>query len=128
MSIRTAVVDELIQAAINRGADTIVNLGAGLDTRPYRMTLPIGMRWIEVDYPSIIEFKERRLLSKIPGCKLERVKLDLRKLSDRRRFFSRVGTSSQHIVVVTEGVVPYFTVEETALLADDVRSMRGVRA
>src|SRR5947208_2742107 len=36
MAIRTVAIDRLIQDAIRMGADTVLNLGAGLDTRPYR--------------------------------------------------------------------------------------------
>jgi O-methyltransferase involved in polyketide biosynthesis len=32
----------------------VVNLAAGLDTRPYRMALPAARQWIEVDLPSIL--------------------------------------------------------------------------
>jgi methyltransferase (TIGR00027 family) len=43
---RTAVLDELIMDAVRGGADTILNLAAGLDTRPYRLPVPPGIRWI----------------------------------------------------------------------------------
>src|SRR5690349_10113943 len=33
--LRTVVIDAFIQQAIAGGADAILNLGAGLDTRPY---------------------------------------------------------------------------------------------
>src|SRR5450755_2299399 len=33
--IRTVIIDEMIQKAVAAGIDTIVNLGAGLDARPY---------------------------------------------------------------------------------------------
>src|SRR6185437_14845508 len=42
---RTAVLDELILTAIRDGADTVLNLAAGLDTRPYRLSLPSSTRW-----------------------------------------------------------------------------------
>ena len=35
--IRTVIIDALLRQAIADGVDTILNLGAGLDTRPYRM-------------------------------------------------------------------------------------------
>src|SRR5512133_746902 len=38
--IRTKIIDEFIQVAIAEGVDTILSLGAGLDTRPYRLELP----------------------------------------------------------------------------------------
>jgi methyltransferase (TIGR00027 family) len=57
--IRTVALDRLIQAAIEQGADTLINLGTGLDTRPYRMKLPPNLRWVEVDFPHIIDYKRR---------------------------------------------------------------------
>ena len=46
---RTVVFDRLIEDSIASGADMVVNLAAGLDTRPYRMALPANLPWIEVD-------------------------------------------------------------------------------
>src|SRR3569623_650258 len=37
LAIRTVVIDKFVHEAVVRGFDTIVNLGAGLDTRPYRL-------------------------------------------------------------------------------------------
>ena len=56
--IRTVIIDGFIQRAVKDGVDTILNLGAGLDTRPYRMELPRSLRWIEVDFPDVIALKE----------------------------------------------------------------------
>jgi len=39
MVVRTCAIDRLILMAIEKGIDTVINLGAGLDTRPYRMQL-----------------------------------------------------------------------------------------
>ena len=61
MVIRTLIIDDLIQKAVVAGADTVVNLGAGLDARPYRMALPESLRWIEVDYPQVIDWKADKL-------------------------------------------------------------------
>jgi O-methyltransferase involved in polyketide biosynthesis len=44
-SIRTVVIDQLLLEAVARGAGTVLNLGAGLDTRPYRLALPATLRW-----------------------------------------------------------------------------------
>ena len=74
MVIRTVIIDDLIKRAIAKGVDTIINLGAGLDTRPYRMDLPRSLRWIEVDYFHVIALKETRLAEETPRCRLERQK------------------------------------------------------
>jgi methyltransferase (TIGR00027 family) len=55
MAIRTRIIDELIAHAAENEVDTVLNLGAGLDARPYRLNLPKDLLWIEVDYPNIIE-------------------------------------------------------------------------
>lgn len=56
LTIRTVAIDRLIVMAIENGVDTVINLGAGLDTRPYRMKLPSLLRWIEVDFPHMIDY------------------------------------------------------------------------
>ena len=40
VAIRTGLIDAFIRSAISSGIDTVINLGAGMDTRPYRMDLP----------------------------------------------------------------------------------------
>ncbi|MFZ0921443.1 MAG: class I SAM-dependent methyltransferase, partial [Candidatus Acidiferrales bacterium] len=55
---RTLLFDQFVSRAIIEGADLILNLGAGLDARPYRMDLPQGLRWIEADLPEIVAYKQ----------------------------------------------------------------------
>jgi methyltransferase (TIGR00027 family) len=122
MAIRTRIIDDFIVSAIARGADAILNLGAGLDTRPYRMDLPSSLAWIEVDYPRMIEFKDNRLNDETPRCRLERVKLDLADLPARLRLFGELGSRFKNVLVLTEGVIPYLSNADAARLADDLRS------
>ena len=128
VAVRTVIIDDFIQAALARGVDTVLNLGAGLDARPYRMTLPAALHWIEVDYPKVIALKEIRLSADTPRCHLERVKLDLADLPARARLFADVDANSKHVLVLTEGVVPYLTVEQAGGLADDLRRMKSARS
>ena len=57
---RTVLFDTLIDAEVGRGVDIVVNLAAGLDTRPYRMDLPASLLWIEVDLPPLIAYWDGR--------------------------------------------------------------------
>jgi Leucine carboxyl methyltransferase len=70
--VRTSAIDRLIGEAVQAGTDTVLNLGAGLDTRPYRMNLPAHLRWIELDYPNIVELKNTRPLEHKAICSVER--------------------------------------------------------
>ena len=45
---RTVIIDRFIEKLIKDGVDAVINLGAGLDARPYRMNLPENLQWIEV--------------------------------------------------------------------------------
>lgn len=123
MAIRTSIIDGYIKQTIGEGVDTVLNLGAGLDTRPYRMDLPSSLLWIEADYPKMIECKEQRLANETPRCRLERLKIDLIDDAARRAMLASVDTRAQKLLVLTEGVVPYLTNEQVAALADDLRSL-----
>jgi methyltransferase (TIGR00027 family) len=125
--IRTVVIDALIQKLVHAGADTVVNLGAGLDTRPYRLDVPGSLRWFEVDVPHLIEFKEERLRGEAPRCRLERVGFDLSDRGRRSDFLSRVSAGAQKCVVLTEGVIPYLANDQVASLAEDLRSVDRIR-
>lgn len=125
--IRTCIIDELIQQAIAQGVDTILNLGAGLDTRPYRMTLPETLRWIEVDHPTIIEWKRTRLSQEKPRCQLERIALDLADAQARRQLLDEVANRSGKVLVLTEAVTPYLPEEAVAALGADLRARTAMR-
>jgi methyltransferase (TIGR00027 family) len=124
--IRTCIIDDFILQAISQGVDVIMNLGAGLDTRPYRMDLPESLLWIEVDYPRVIEFKDERLAAQQPRCKLERVPLDLANQPERRKLLEATNARAKKLLILTEGVVSYLSVEDVASLADDLRALDRV--
>src|ERR1043166_6782360 len=49
MVVRTAVMDEIVVRLVqNQSIDTVLNLAAGLDARPYRLDLPATLHWIDV--------------------------------------------------------------------------------
>jgi methyltransferase (TIGR00027 family) len=121
--VRASAIDRLISDALRTGIDTVINLGAGLDTRPYRMTLPAEIRWIEVDLPTIVEQKNAKLRDHQPVCRLERIAMDLRDVPARRDLFARVGAKSKNSLVITEGLIPYFSNEDAGVLASDLSTV-----
>jgi methyltransferase (TIGR00027 family) len=121
--IRTWIIDGYF-ARLAGEVDVVLNLGAGLDTRPYRLDLPPAVRWVEVDYPHVIRRKEELLAGETPRCRLERVSLDLADRAARATFLASFAGS--RVLVLTEGVTPYLSCDEVASLADDLRAS-GVR-
>ena len=121
MIVRTAVLDELILRTIEReGVDTVLNLAAGLDTRPYRLPLPSSLRWVEADFPDVIAYKQEQLRGERPACVLEHAGIDLTDGARRHALFSRIGAAARHVLIVSEGLLIYLTPEQVAALAADL--------
>jgi methyltransferase (TIGR00027 family) len=120
--MRTLIIDGYIRDAIAAGCDTILNLGAGLDTRPYRLDLPPSLRWIEVDFPATVDFKNERLAGETPHCQLERRAVDLGDAAARRALFDDVAAHAQKVFVLTEGVVGYLSNDDVSALATDLHA------
>ena len=117
---RTYLFDTYVAQEIAAGTDMIVNLAAGLDTRPYRMQLPSSLQWIEVDLPDLIAYKEEILRSEKPACKLERVRLDLSDVNARRALFVELGRRAKRVMAMSEGLIIYLTAGEACDLGKDL--------
>ncbi len=117
---RTWVLDNLIQQAVAQGVDTVLNLAAGLDTRPYRMMLPANLRWVEADLPGILAYKQEKLASTQPVCQLERVPVDLTIAHQRQSLFAQVGQTARNAMVITEGLLVYLKPEQVGAIATDL--------
>lgn len=125
---RTYLFDQFVSREIQAGADLVLNLAAGLDARPYRMDLPSGMLWVEVDLPGLIAHKEEVLADERPKCRLERIALDLSDQKARRELFARVNELGSKVVVMSEGLLIYLTNEEVGSLAQDLGSCSHFRS
>jgi methyltransferase (TIGR00027 family) len=117
---RTYLCDQFLSREISQGADLVLNLAAGLDARPYRMDLPESLRWVEVDLPDMISYKEEVLAKDEPKCRLERIALDLSDRKARRELFMRLDLAANRIAVLAEGLLIYLNPEDVARLARDL--------
>jgi methyltransferase (TIGR00027 family) len=117
---RTYLFDRFVTRLVQHGIDLVVNLAAGLDTRPYRMALPASLRWVEVDLPDILDYKEAVLGDAKPACALARVRLDLSNEDARRGLFARLGRGAERVAILSEGLVLYLMPHEVAALARDL--------
>lgn len=119
MIIRTRFIEERLEHAIRDGVSQVVILGAGFDTRAYRLVeLLKAARVFEVDQPSTQEYKKRRIREtgiEVPS-NLTYVPVDFRhdKLGD---VLADAGYDpSQRAFFIWEGVTMYLpeaAVEET---------------
>jgi methyltransferase (TIGR00027 family) len=127
MIVRAAVMDEIILREVRGGVDCVLNLAAGLDTRPYRLDLPGSLRWIEADLPDILAYKAEKLAGETPACRLETVPVDLTDAAARRALFSSAAEGSRGVLVVSEGLLVYLTEAQVASLAADLHGQAAIR-
>ncbi|MFD9590743.1 class I SAM-dependent methyltransferase [Streptomyces sp. NPDC059980] len=78
--VRTRFLDELLGDAAAAGCRQVVLLGAGMDSRAYRLDWPSGTRLFEIDTAEPLDFKESVLRTERaePRCKRITVPVDLR--------------------------------------------------
>src|SRR5262249_22798734 len=120
--------DEIILRTVERdGADTVVNLAAGLDARPWRMALPASLRWFDVDLPGILGYKVGALREEQPACAYEAVSADLTDAAERRDVLARIGAGSRKALVFTEGLLVYLTDDAVGDLATDLHAVSPFR-
>lgn len=121
IALRTRLIDEQIEKLVqSKKIDTVLNLAAGLDTRPYRLNLPASLRWIEVDFGEILTEKEHKLVQAKPVCTLERIKLDITDTFLRKRLFAEITKNSKQALVITEGLLSYLPEPQVASIAADI--------
>ncbi|MFK0097866.1 class I SAM-dependent methyltransferase [Streptomyces sp. NPDC091040] len=78
--LRTRVLDDFVVRSVLTGARQVVLLGAGLDTRAFRLDWPSDCVFFEVDRAGVLAFKHQVLteLSAAPRVKRVLVPVDLR--------------------------------------------------
>ncbi|MDE1669679.1 class I SAM-dependent methyltransferase [Nocardia gipuzkoensis] len=79
-SVSVRLVDDDVETAVAAGCRQLVILGAGLDTRAYRLSLPEEVDVFEIDLPELFAFKEPVLAAANarPVCGRHVVAADLR--------------------------------------------------
>lgn len=114
---RTKIIDDAITQAIADGCDRVLNLAAGLDTRPYRLPLPPEFTWVEADLPKLLAEKERLLADQEPRCRLTRSAVDLADPVARDAFLDEALQGATKALVLTEGLLMYLDDADVAALS-----------
>ena len=124
--VRTAVMDAVILRCIERGARTVLNLGAGLDTRAFRLNLPPMLRWLDVDLPAVTAYRRECLGTAVAACRHAHVEADLRLAAERHRVICDAASNGP-LLVITEGLLVYLAPEQVNELATQLRGEANTR-
>jgi methyltransferase (TIGR00027 family) len=106
---RHRIIDDLLRQELLINPNlTVVIIGAGFDTRAFRLK---GGTWVELDEPQVITYKEERLPASSSDNELQRISIDFAVDSLEQKLASFSNRST--VVVVIEGVFMYL--EEAAI-------------
>ncbi|OBJ37332.1 class I SAM-dependent methyltransferase [Mycobacterium colombiense] len=118
---RTKLIDDAIANALAHGCDLVLNLAAGLDTRPYRLDVPPDLTWIEADLPKLLAEKTQVLADQAPRCRLNRIAVDLADPHARDAFFNEALDGATKAFVLTEGLSMYLEASDVAALSGAIK-------
>lgn len=128
VGLRSHFIDELLLHAIHQcGVTAVLNLGAGLDTRPWRLDLPHDLRWIEVDFPAMLDYKAATLADEKPRCRLEQASADLNNDVQRRNVIHSASAASDGTLMLTEGLLMYLPAAILHSVATETLAAGGFR-
>ena len=106
---RHRLIDDLLRQELSDHPNlTVVIIGAGFDTRAFRL---MGGTWIELDEPQVIAYKDERLSASTSENELQRIPIDFATESVEQKLAPFLGR--RPVVVVIEGVLMYL--EEEAI-------------
>src|SRR5262249_21924941 len=118
IGVRTRFLDDLVIETIARESiEVVLSVGAGLDTRPWRLELPPELRWIEADFPQMLSYKTRAMEAEQPKCRLERVPADVTDAAQRESLFGHAAGC--RALMITEGLLMYLSGSSVEALAVD---------
>jgi methyltransferase (TIGR00027 family) len=106
LAVRTRFVEELLlEALAAHSIKTVLSVGCGLDTRPWRLDLAADLRWIEIDFAGVLDYKDRMMSGERPRCRRERLTADLNDPAQRSAMYEAAGSTPA--LMITEGLLLY---------------------
>jgi methyltransferase (TIGR00027 family) len=124
IGLRTRVYDDALMAAASNGVTQGVLLGAGLDTRGFRLSLPAEFRLFELDQQEVLAFKEGTLNARgvEPRCVRCAIGVDLR---DKWPAALEAGGFERNRATawIAEGLLPYLKPAAQSTLLDAIHEL-----
>ncbi|MFJ9774343.1 class I SAM-dependent methyltransferase [Kitasatospora sp. NPDC101157] len=115
--IRTKFLDDLLQQACAAGVRQIVLLGAGMDSRAFRMDWPEGTRLFEVDTAAPLDFKASVLRREEAVARCERITVPVDLREDWPAALAAAGHDpSVPTAWIAEGLLIYLPEDAVELL------------
>ncbi len=116
---RHRLIDDLLRQELTANPNlTVVIIGAGFDTRAFRLK---GGTWIELDEPQVIAYKDERLPAATSDNELQRISIDFATDSLEQKLAAFSGRSP--VTIVIEGVLGYLEQAAIEKLLETLRRL-----
>jgi methyltransferase (TIGR00027 family) len=111
--VRTRVIDDAVRGALDAGCSQLVLLGAGYDTRAYRLPEVAGIETFEVDHPITQAVKRATIAKRLPDSSphVHFAPVDFEHDSLEEALAAAGLHRGMPTCVVWEGVFSYLTIE-----------------
>ena len=125
IGVRSRFMDELLlETLASEKIATVLSLGCGLDTRPWRLEVPADLRWIEVDFADMLDYKNALMSAETPRCRREFITADVNDAAQRRTIYAAVGPAPA--LMITEGFLMYLPAATVEALAAEAWQESGI--
>jgi methyltransferase (TIGR00027 family) len=127
VAVRTRFLDELVKNTVADGVSQVVIVGAGLDSRAYRLDLPRDVTVFEVDHGEVLSMKQRLLddIELFSTCRRLVVVADLVD-DDWLALLMATGWVPERATLwIVEGLLVYLTHEERTRLLKRLGAASG---
>ncbi|MEO6352429.1 MAG: class I SAM-dependent methyltransferase [Burkholderiaceae bacterium] len=121
MIVRHRIIDDILRQMLDSSPDLcIVIIGAGFDSRPYRLA---GGNWFELDEPQLMAFKNERLPISECANPLQRIPIDFCTDSLREKLSAIAHSYTGEIVFILEGIFIYLDKNEIGKMLEILHSV-----
>jgi len=126
IALRTRVIDELVTQELARGVTQLVLLGAGFDTRAYRLAASVDATVFEVDHPATQADKRARGACLVPCARAQHfIGVDLEREELAKPLLAAGFSPKARSVVLWEGVTMYLP---SMAISRTLAALRGLCA
>jgi len=125
MVLRTEAIDAHLLAALRSGIDQLVILGAGLDSRAWRLPALKDAIVFEIDHPATQRYKQSRMAGKSPPPGLRYVAVDFEKEQFADGLQCAGFRSEDRSMWIWEGVTMYL---QRAAIHDSIEQLTSLAA
>lgn len=119
LTVRHRIIDEVLSRMLQATPELcLVSIGAGFDSRPYRLG---GGTWFELDEPQLIAYKNKRLPASKCANSLHRIAIDFATDSLEKKL-ARIPRGSP-VVFILEGIFIYLDEDQTCKLVQTLNKL-----